>query len=314
MSSEVSAYISIRSLILSRKFYEGYRLTYTKLTKELNMSKTPIVSALSRLVQESLVEHKYNSGYTVARISGGGFGQAPGLEDTLNCNSTDDYNREITPPSVSLNQMVYNVIKDHILKSKFVPGQKLVYTDLEEKFGVSKTPIINALSQLESEGYVRLKRNSGYYVREVTFKEVEDLLKARETLELANLDLVLAMHTQEDLRDLERIHQEHIDYPPPTYDDIRVGNNRRFHLRIAAMGRNSLMIKYISHLYDFFDLRMKFSLSFLSSERLREADVEHGQIVAALRERNKSLLKKVFRSHLTASVKDILRHIKENQG
>lgn|GEM_PF-1142340 len=319
MSSEERAYTTIRRLILSRKYYEGYRFKYDELAKMLAMSKTPIVSALSRLTQEGLVEHKQNSGYKVARISGGGLGRTTksdisSLADTLSIESTDGYDRVLTPPTASLNQAVYDVIKGHILKSKFVPGQKLVYSDLEKELGVSKTPIITALSRLEGEGYVRLIRNSGYYVREFTFEEVEDLLKARQALELANLDFVLARHTKDDLRDLERIHHEHTNYSSPSYDETRLANNRRFHLRIVAMGRNSLMIKYITHLYDFFDLKMKFNFSFLLPERLKEENVEHGQIVAALRQGSRIRLRKALRLNLASPIKDILRYMKDNQG
>ncbi len=77
------------------------------------------------------------------------------------------------PAIVPLKTIAYEKIKSLILSSKVVPGQKLSYSDLEKKLGISKTPIINSLSQLESEGFVRLKKNSGYYVQEINMGELK---------------------------------------------------------------------------------------------------------------------------------------------
>jgi DNA-binding GntR family transcriptional regulator len=314
MSSEERAYAAIRGLISNRSYGAGDRLKYAELANMLKMSKTPIIAALSRLTEEGWVDHKPNCGYRVAKNSGASADRPTASDPLPMAGSLELLNAEfpvseVTAPAASLNQAAYEAIKEQILKSRLVPGQRLVYSDLEQRLGVSKTPILNALSRLESEGYVQQKRNVGYHVREFTLKEVEDLFDARQAMELANLDFVLAMRTNEDVRELERIHQEYVHCPSPIYDETRVAINRRFHLRIAQMGRNGMMLRYITQLYDFFDLRMKFSLSFLPPERMREIDAEHEQIVAALRDRSKTRLMKAFRIHLGAPVRDIFRYL-----
>lgn len=61
-------------------------------------------------------------------------------------------------------QKVYNLIKQKILSYQLIPGQKLQYQDLADEFGVSRTPVKNALILLEQEGFVVLHPNKGYYI------------------------------------------------------------------------------------------------------------------------------------------------------
>ena len=77
----------------------------------------------------------------------------------------------------------YNAIKQLIAGRKLVPGQKLTLRDLEETLGMSKTPIINSLMMLEQEGLVTSKQNRGFYMKEVTAEEAEQIYDLREKLE-----------------------------------------------------------------------------------------------------------------------------------
>ena len=267
--AEQRAYAFIRKLILNRKVDGGHRLKYAELSKILKMSKTPVVSALSRLAREGLVEHKQNSGYRVAKISDTDFAQNV-KSDTSTTEGPDislfageDQAGALT--AVSLNQVVYDAIKKSILTYRFVQGQKLVYSDLEEELGVSKTPIISALTRLEIEGYVYRKRNAGYYIKKFNLRELRELFQAREALELANADFIINNFTADDLIELEKIHREFAGDSPYVYDDLRVGINRKFHLRLAAMSRNGFILKYIQEIFDLLDLRTKMRFGFFAA-------------------------------------------------
>ncbi|MEM2146437.1 MAG: GntR family transcriptional regulator, partial [Candidatus Jordarchaeaceae archaeon] len=74
-------------------------------------------------------------------------------------------------------------IKEMLYKQKLIPGQKIIYEELAKTFKISLTPIINALSRLEQEGLVVLVHNRGYFVKEISEKEAEDLIEARQSLE-----------------------------------------------------------------------------------------------------------------------------------
>jgi len=316
MSSEEKAYFSIRRLILNQEHDAGHKLKYNQLSKMLKMSKTPIVRALSRLKEEGLVEHKQNSGYKIAKIEDKDLVTKPSLDEKIRYQSAGDQHELYSEPGASLDQAVYHAIKDSILNSEFFSGQKLVYSDLEEKLGVSKTPIINALSRLESEGFVYRRRNVGYFVKEFDLKEVQDLFQAREALEIANVDFIMNNCTTADLVKLEQKHTDFLRYSPSRYDDVRIKLNRIFHLCLAEIGRNSIMIKNIREMYDLFDYELKVSFEFLPPERVREVNVEHQNILEALQARDKARLKRALRKHLKSPVDDIIRFSKfqENQA
>lgn len=62
----------------------------------------------------------------------------------------------------------YQSIKQLIVNQRLSPGQKLIYRDLEEILGMSKTLIINGLMRLEQEGFVVSKKNRGFFMKEVS--------------------------------------------------------------------------------------------------------------------------------------------------
>jgi DNA-binding GntR family transcriptional regulator len=197
----------------------------------------------------------------------------------------------------SMTNLATEKIKELILRGKLSPGQKLLYSDLERTLNMSKTPIISALNRLESEGYVYLKKNAGYYITEVNLDEIVQVFQAREILELANLNNVMKNYTASDFQKLEKIHKEYTNYTPNFFDRKKALLNAKFHIQIARMGKNGFLVKYIEHIYEWIDLRIRFSA--LPVSRIQEGTIEHGKILEAIRVRDltktKQLLKNQFR-------------------
>ena len=77
-------------------------------------------------------------------------------------------------------------VKELMFGRRLSPGQKIIYRDLEEMLGMSKTPIINALVRLEHEGLVISKKNRGFFVRELSATEVHQMYDLREKMEAIN--------------------------------------------------------------------------------------------------------------------------------
>jgi DNA-binding GntR family transcriptional regulator len=82
-----------------------------------------------------------------------------------------------------LNDLVCEQIKQKIIDNELRPGDKLDVTQLCDSLGVSRTPVINALKELEQKGYVVINPRSGSYVREHTKEEIETIFDFREALE-----------------------------------------------------------------------------------------------------------------------------------
>ena len=83
----------------------------------------------------------------------------------------------------SLNDLVYEEIRDRIVSSRYHPGQKLDVDQIAAELKVSRTPVTNSLKTLEKEGYVTILQRSGSYVRKYSKEEIEALFDFREALE-----------------------------------------------------------------------------------------------------------------------------------
>ncbi|WHH57542.1 GntR family transcriptional regulator [Petroclostridium sp. X23] len=83
----------------------------------------------------------------------------------------------------SLRVKVFKELEEHILNGKFQPGDSLIETKLSDEFGVSRTPIREAIRQLELEGLVRTIPNKGAVVLGVSTKDIEDIYTIRMLIE-----------------------------------------------------------------------------------------------------------------------------------
>ena len=93
---------------------------------------------------------------------------------------------------------IYAALRERIVFGEIGPGDRLVETDLAARFGVSKTPVREALLMLEAEGLVRLRAHRGAEVSRLTREEWDDLIYLRDVLEIGALDDIVASMTVSD--------------------------------------------------------------------------------------------------------------------
>lgn len=90
----------------------------------------------------------------------------------------------------SLRDDLYKKILNDIIRGQFNPGEKLVLERLAKKYAVSRTPVREAIFQLEREGYVIYEKNVGAIVRKHTFDEVQDIYEIISLLESNAVQIV----------------------------------------------------------------------------------------------------------------------------
>ena len=266
ITSTEFAYQSIHGLIVSGKFTPGQRLIYADLERILGISKTPIVSALSRLEHQGFVDYIKNRGYSVTRNDLNLLFQDVHLQSLADRAETDDEGKVTLPPEdsfapTSLNSIIYEKIKELIRTQEFTPGQKLVYSDLERKLGVSKTPIINALSKLESEGYVYIKKNVGCYVKESQPDEIDEVMEARTCLEVSNIDFVMQHLNQDDVGPSWKNFSDAIAPIKPTNligkNSLPIPNSMFAWPRLAE---TRFMVRYIENIYEWLEFTVRLDI------------------------------------------------------
>jgi DNA-binding GntR family transcriptional regulator len=201
---------------------------------------------------------------------------------------------------ISKNLKAYNAIKELVAGHKLSPGQKLIYRDLEEALGMSKTPIINGLMRLEQEGLVVSKRNRGFFMRKVSADEAEQIYDLREKLEEISIGYAIKNYDSDDLNILEQKLNLYKNYSAPIYDRKRLELDTEFHMQIAKMGKNDFFTSMIKQFYEniYFSLNVVYLTSYI--DNFKE---EHELVFDAIKERNLTEAKRVLRLHTRAARK-----------
>ena len=96
-----------------------------------------------------------------------------------------------------LRDVVFNTLRQAILKGEMEPGERLMEIQLAQKLGVSRTPIREAIRKLELEGLVVMIPRKGAEVAHITEKDMRDVLEVRSTLEELAVELACKHVTPE---------------------------------------------------------------------------------------------------------------------
>lgn len=107
-----------------------------------------------------------------------------------------------------LRDVVFNTLRQAILRGELKPGERLMEIQLANKLGVSRTPIREAIRKLELEGLVLMIPRRGAEVAEITEKSLRDVLEVRKALEELAVELACDRMTEEDVAELKEAAKE----------------------------------------------------------------------------------------------------------
>lgn len=105
----------------------------------------------------------------------------------------------------SLRGQVFNRIQDDIINGRYEPGDSLVEMKLAEELGVSRTPIREAIRQLELEGLVAYIPNKGVYVTGISEQDIKDIYTIRSLIEGLAVKWAIERIETHQLKELEEI-------------------------------------------------------------------------------------------------------------
>lgn len=205
---------------------------------------------------------------------------------------------------VSLVEEAYEKIRQKICDFELYPGQEISDFTLSKELGMSRTPIRQALGQLERDGLIYDGgQGRGYLVCDITEEEIRDIFAARECIEAMSLKLAMERGISEE--ELARI--EHINSQMEDMD--RKGNIKRqfyydqqFHNQLVLLSGN----KRLNRFYE--SLRIQLSrlrvLSYLERSYQKKAYNDHSRVLAAMRAGNWEEALKALEVHIETSRED----------
>jgi DNA-binding GntR family transcriptional regulator len=200
--------------------------------------------------------------------------------------------------AVSLREQAYERIRSDIFEGVLEAGDALSEARLAKFYGISRTPVREAIKQLSEVGLVRLVPHRGAFVSEIAPHDVVEIYELREQLDgLATQVAAAALSDQElaELRD-EAARALELMGEDKTREafDLAVGT----HKRITRAVRNGRLLRMLGQLED--ESRRLSHLTFRSGGRLEAALREHQEIVEALCGRDAERAQAAMRAHLRA--------------
>jgi DNA-binding GntR family transcriptional regulator len=212
--------------------------------------------------------------------------------------------------SLSLKARTYEALKAAITNLNIYDPHaelKLDERDLSERFGVSRTPLREALAQLESEGLVRIVARRGIFIVRKTKSEILDMITVWAALESMAARLATKEATDDELRSLH----EHVDAFSADAVAMNMGEysdaNIRFHQTIIGLGGCPLISKLAEEL--FFHVRAIRNRTIGEQDRARRSIADHTEIVAALEARDTERAERLVREHTLKLREHVERHV-----
>jgi DNA-binding GntR family transcriptional regulator len=200
-------------------------------------------------------------------------------------------------PQRALYEEVAELLRQRIFKRELEPGNWIDELKIAEDYGISRTPLREALKVLAAEGLVTMKVRRGAYVTEVNEKDLADVYHLLCLLESDAAGAVASQASDEQLRELQALHDElEAAARPPQQDRGRFFEiNERFHMRLLEIADNRWRKQMVSDLRKVMKLNRHHSL--LKSGRIEESLTEHRAIMAALLARDPHATQQTMQAH-----------------
>lgn len=193
----------------------------------------------------------------------------------------------------ALYEEVAELLRQRIFDRSLEPGSWIDELKIAEEFGISRTPLREALKVLAAEGLVTMKVRRGAYVTEVSEKDLRDVYHLLSLLESDAAAVVAGTMTPEQLTELESLHK---NLEKQVHDrDAFFATNEQFHMRLLELADNRWRSQMVQDLRKVMKLNRHHSL--FKTGRLQESLTEHQAIMEALKRRDPIAVRERMQAH-----------------
>lgn len=219
----------------------------------------------------------------------------------------EDYNlhKEVTD-KYSLRGRVFNKLREDILSGVYQENEELKENTIGLELGVSRTPVREALRQLELEGLVTMIPNKGAYVTGITSKDIHDIYMIRSYLEGLCAKWACENITEAQIEDLEEILYLSDFHARRSHHDQLVELDNKFHELIYKASGSKILNHVLSDFHHYVERVRKITLSM--PNRATKSSQEHAAILDAIKKRDGDLAEKLANEHIMNTIKNISEH------
>jgi DNA-binding GntR family transcriptional regulator len=210
-------------------------------------------------------------------------------------------------------RIAYEAIREEILSLVMEPGQALDETLLADRFGMSRSPIREALIRLAGEGLVVMLPNRSTIVAPIDVQSFPKYVEALDLAQRMNTRLAAELRSDADLKLIAK-RQKEFESAVKTGNHLAMSEaNKRFHMAIAAAGRNPFLAAFYERLLD--QGRRMLHLHFDFLDRGHDGYLltdEHAEMLEAIRARDVDRADALAHSHTRQFRDQFLRFMQQS--
>lgn len=208
---------------------------------------------------------------------------------------------------MSLSQKAYTMIKRNIISLEYTPNSVLNENDLRESLDLGRTPIREALQQLERDNLVKVLPRRGILVSEIDLSNLEQIHEVRRPLELISVELATKRGTDEDWGKMAA-YLDKISAKPDLTDKELLAIDEKCHILTHQASNNPFIMDTLDVLYTHALRFWNYSLPKVKD--LRSAVFEHQAMLDAMRIGDTKTAKSLMEAHVNAFHNEIQTAIK----
>lgn len=207
--------------------------------------------------------------------------------------------------ALSAAQSVLLNLRGAIITSELKPGQVIQETEIATRFGVSKTPVREALQSLQAEGFVTVFPRRGYAVRQVGFNDIRDIMDLRLMIEPSITATAARRRTDGFVAELREILRSQFDETLDLSHRLEAASD--FHRAIASVAGNDRAERLLNTYFDE-TTRLHYLFDGASRHVVSEEELRaHQLILNAIESKNESQAMAAMIAHLDESNEALLR-------
>lgn len=223
--------------------------------------------------------------------------------------SSPNLNVQRLDTAVSFRIQAYNALKEAITQMDIYDHNEEIRLDerqLSERLGVSRTPIREAMTLLEQEGFVRSSPRRGVFVVRKTKREILDMILVWATLESMAARIAAQNASTREIASLRDLFHNFEKSSLPEHMSEYSEANISFHKQILRMSGCKLIVKTTDNL--FIHMRAIRKLTIAHDDRAQRSIEEHMQIIEALEARDANRAERLVRDHTLGLAEHIEKH------
>ena len=203
----------------------------------------------------------------------------------------------------NLSDDAYNILAKKIISGKLKAGVKLIESKLANNFGISRTPIREALNRLAQDGLIELIPKKGAQVSLLKAKDVEEIYDVRKALEGMATKEATPLIKEKDLKQIAKL-IEKCDSSPERRLKYFLESDLKLHRLIIERSGNGRLTKILQKLNNFINSFRVFDAQY--DQRVKDAREEHKNILRALIKKDAKKARALVEQHIENAKKNIL--------